>query len=136
MSSKQIFVNLPVKDLKKSMTFFSGLGYTFNPQFTDDNAACMVISEQIFAMLVTEARFRDFTPKKIVDAQDSTEVLIALSTDSRAGVDSLVDKAISLGGKEIKEPQDYGFMYYRSFQDLDGHIWETLYMDPAHVQDA
>ncbi|MEC5398350.1 VOC family protein [Uliginosibacterium sp. H1] len=134
MSSKQIFVNLPVKDLKKSMAFFSGLGYSFNAQFTDDNAACMVISEQIFAMLITEPRFRDFTPKKIVDAHDSTEVLIALSTDSRADVDKLVDKALSLGGKEIKEPQDYGFMYYRSFQDLDGHIWETLYMDPSHVQ--
>lgn len=130
----KIFVNLPVKHLDKSRTFFSALGFRFNPQFTDHTAACMVISDDIYAMLVTEARFQDFTPKVIVDAIKSTEVLTALSTASRAEVDAKVDKALAAGATANGGPQDYGFMYQRSFNDLDGHIWEFFWMDPGHVQ--
>jgi predicted lactoylglutathione lyase len=129
-----IFVNLPVKDLERSMAFFSGLGYAFNAQFTDDTAACMVISDQIHAMLLTEAKFRDFTRKEIADATKTTEVLICLSAESRQGVDALVDKALALGGTEARDPMDYGFMYGRSFNDPDGHIWEIAYMDPSAIQ--
>jgi hypothetical protein len=129
-----IFVNLPVKDLERSMAFFAGLGYAFNAQFTDDTAACMVISDQIHAMLLTEAKFRDFTRKEIADATKTTEVLICLSAESRQGVDALVDKALALGGTEARDPMDYGFMYARSFNDPDGHIWEIAYMDPSAIQ--
>ncbi len=129
-----IFVNLPVKDLERSMAFFAGLGYAFNAQFTDDTAACMVISDQIHAMLLTEAKFRDFTRKEIADATKTTEVLICLSAESRQGVDALVDKALALGGTEARDPMDYGFMYGRSFNDPDGHIWEIAYMDPSAIQ--
>lgn len=129
----KIFVNLPVKDLDKTKTFFAALGYTFNPQFTDENAACMIISETIFAMLLVEPFFKGFIDKDIVDATKSTEVLIALSTDSRAEVDSLVNKALAAGGTETRPAQDHGFMYTRSYNDLDGHIWEILWMNPDHV---
>ncbi len=130
----KIFVNLPVKDLDKTKTFFSALGYTFNPQFTDENAACMVINEDIYAMLLIEPFFKGFIDKDIVDATKSTEVLIALSTDSRAEVDELVNKAVAAGGTETRPAQDHGFMYTRSYNDLDGHIWEILWMDPEHVE--
>lgn len=133
MSSK-IFVNLPVKDLDKSKAFFATLGYTFNAQFTDETAACMVISEDIYAMLLTEAKFREFTPRAIADATKVTEVLVALSTDSRDKVNELVDKAVAAGGSEVRPPMDYGFMFNRSFADLDGHIWEIVWMDMAAVQ--
>lgn len=129
----KIFVNLPVKDLQKSMNFFGSLGYKFNPQFTDEKAACMVISEDIYSMLLTEAFFQGFTPKTITDAHKSTEVLLALSADSRQAVDELVNKALAAGGTEVREPQDHGFMYARSFNDLDGHIWEVLWMDPNAI---
>jgi uncharacterized protein len=129
-----IFVNLPVKDLDKTKEFFAALGYTFNPQFTDANAACMIISENIFAMLLVEPFFKGFTEKEIVDAHKSTEVLLALSVDSRAGVDDMVNKAAAAGGTEPRAAQDHGFMYTRSFNDLDGHIWEILWMNPEHVQ--
>jgi uncharacterized protein len=130
----KIFVNLPVKDLDKTKTFFSALGYTFNPQFTNENAACMIISEDIYAMLLIEPFFKGFIDKDIVDATKSTEVLIALSTDSRAEVDDLVNKAVAAGGTEPRPAMDHGFMYQRSYNDLDGHIWEVFWMNPEHVK--
>ncbi len=131
--STKIFVNLPVKDLNKSMTFFKSLGWSFNPQFTDDTATCMVISDDIFAMLLTHEKFKQFTDKKIADG-GSVEALIALGVGSKDEVNRIADAALKAGGKEAKPPQDYGFMQLRSFLDLDGHHWEILYMDPAHVQ--
>jgi predicted lactoylglutathione lyase len=132
--TRRIFVNLPVKDLEKSMAFFKALGFSFNPQFTDATAACMVISDDIFSMLLTREKFAEFTRKEIADARKTTEVLTALSADSREEVDQLVDAALEAGGKESGEPKDYGFMYYRSFDDLDGHTWEIVWMNPAHVE--
>ena len=129
-----IFVNLPVRDLKKSMEFFRSLGYTFNQQFTDETAACLVISENIYAMLLTHEKAREFTKKEIADANKSTEVLVSLSCESRQQVDALADKALTSGGSFAREPEDYGFMYGRSFNDPDGHIWEFIWMDPAKVE--
>jgi predicted lactoylglutathione lyase len=137
MSTPQmIFVNLPVRDLARSRRFFEALGFGFNPQFTDETAACMVISETIFAMLLTHEKFATFTPKKgvICDAKQSTEVLIALSRENRAAVDDIVKKAVAAGGNTFSDPQDHGFMYAHAFQDLDGHVWEVMWMDPAAVQ--
>ena len=131
-----IFVNLPVRDLPKSMAFFSALGYTFNRQFTDATAACMVIAQDISAMLLTHEKFAEFTPKAICDAKKSTEVLICLSCESRAEVDAIIGKAVAAGGATYKPPMDYGFMYGHGFQDLDGHIWEYMWMDPNAVQPA
>ena len=130
----KIFVNLPVKDLNRSMAFFRGLGYQFNAQFTDDTAACMVVSGDIYVMLLTEAKFQTFTPKPICDATQSTEVLVCLSCDDRGAVDDLVRKALAGGGTTYAESKDYGFMYQHGFQDLDGHIWEVIYMAPQAVQ--
>ncbi len=127
----KIFVNLPVQNLKKSMDFFSSLGFTFNQQFTDDTAACMVISDDIYTMLLTHPKFTQFTPNPICDATKSTEVLVCLSRDSRAAVDDMVRKAVAGGGKIYNQPQDHGFMYGHGFQDLDGHIWELVYMKPS-----
>jgi uncharacterized protein len=129
--STKIFVNVAVKDLERSKTFFSKLGYSFNPQFTDDTAACMVISDDIFAMLLTEAKFKDFTRKPIADANKTTEVLIALSAESKAKVNDIVDMAVKAGAVEARSPMDFGFMFGRSFHDLDGHIWEIIWMDPS-----
>ena len=130
-SNQQIFVNLPVKDLQRSMAFFKSLGYGFNADFTNDSGACMVISEdRIHAMLLTEPFFQTFTKKSIVDASRNTEVLVCLSCDSRAEVDALVAKALAAGGKAPNAPQDHGFMYAHGFEDLDGHVWELVYMDP------
>lgn len=128
--AKQIFVNLPVKDLKKSIEFFTKLGYTFNPQFTDENATCMIIGENIFAMLLTHNRFRDFTKKEVADSHKTTEVLIALDAESKEKVDEIVRKAKENGGTIYAEANDHGWMYQHSFADLDGHQWEYLYMDP------
>lgn len=133
MTSK-IFVNLPVKDLDRSVAFFSTLGYTFNPQFTDESATCMVISEDIFVMLLVEDRFKDFTPKPIADASATTEVLVSLSADSRDDVARICETAFAAGARRYKEPDDHGFMYGWGFEDLDGHIWEYVWMDPAAVQ--
>lgn len=130
----KIFVNLPVRDLKKSMAFFQQLGYSFNRQFTDDTAACMVISDDIYAMLLTHEKFAQFTPKAISDATKTTEVLTCLSCNSKEEVNAIVDKALAAGGTEARDPQDYGFMFGRSFNDPDGHIWEIMWMDPAAVQ--
>lgn len=126
---QMIFVNLPVQDLEASKAFFSALGYQFNPAFTDENAACMVISESIFVMLLVKPFFQQFTTKAIADAQASTEVITCLSADSRKAVDTLVDKALEAGAREPQPARDYGFMYQRGFQDLDGHLWEIAHMD-------
>lgn len=130
----KIFVNLPVESLGRSVAFFTKLGYAFNPQFTDENATCMIISEDIYAMLLVKPFFKTFTNKEVADASKVTEVLIALSAESRTGVDDHVSKALAAGGAETKPAMDLGFMYQRSFSDLDGHQWEILWMDPAHVQ--
>lgn len=132
--SKKIFVNLPVKNLEKSKLFFGKLGYSFNPQFTDEKAACMVVSDDNFVMLLTEEFFKTFTKKDIADAHQTTEVLVALNEDSREAVDAHVEKALKAGGTETREPQDHGFMYGRSFNDPDGHIWEIFWMDEAALQ--
>ncbi|WII72612.1 VOC family protein [Bdellovibrio sp. 22V] len=131
---KKIFVNLPVKDLKKSMQFFSQLGFEFNKQFTNEQGACMVISDSIFTMLLDEKFFKTFIKKEVSDAKKSTEVLIALSADSRKEVDEMVEKAVKAGGTTYRPPEDLGFMYQHAFEDLDGHIWEVFWMDPSHVQ--
>jgi predicted lactoylglutathione lyase len=130
----KIFLNLPVKDLPKAKDFFAKLGYRFNAQFTDDTAACMVVGDDIFVMLLTHAKFKEFTPKTICDSTKSSEVLIALSCESRAQVDELVGKAVSAGGSTYSDSKDYGFMYQHGFQDLDGHIWELIWMDPSAVK--
>jgi predicted lactoylglutathione lyase len=130
----KMFVNLPVSDLEKSKAFFGKLGYTFNPQFTDENAACMVISEDIYTMLLMEKYFKSFTPKAIADAKSSTESITALSVASREEVDRIVNTAFSAGGRRYTEPKDHGFMYQWGFEDLDGHIWEYFWMDPSFVQ--
>ena len=132
----KIFVNLPVKNLNKSVEFFTKLGYTFDPQFTDETATCMIVAEDIFVMLLTEAKFKTFTPKKICDATKSTEVLVCLTCESRANVDAMVRKAVAAGGTTYNKPQDYGFMYGRSFADPDGHIWELVWMDVAAAMSA
>lgn len=129
----KVFINLPVHDLDKSMEFFSGLGFDFNPQFTDENAASMVVSETIFVMLLTETYFKTFTKKPISDAKTATEVLIALDTDSREEVQQIIGKAQQLGATIYSEPQDHGWMYQHSFADLDGHQWEFVYMDPTQM---
>lgn len=126
---QMIFVNLPVQDLDASKAFFSALGYQFNPAFTDENAACMVISESIFVMLLVKPFFQQFTTKAIADANATTEVITCLSADSRKAVDVLVDNAVSAGASEPQPARDYGFMYQRGFQDLDGHLWEIAHMD-------
>lgn len=129
----KIFVNLPVKNLDLSVEFFTKLGFSFNAQFTDETATCMVVSEDIFVMLLTEAKFKEFTPNPICDATKSTEVLVCLSSDSREEVDKMIRNAVAAGGTTYNEPQDYGFMYAHGFQDLDGHIWETMFMEPSAV---
>jgi predicted lactoylglutathione lyase len=133
--STKIFVNLPVQDLDKSRDFFSRLGYSFNSQFSDDNAICLVISDDIFAMLLREPFFKSFTKKEIADSRTSTEVMLALSADSREAVDELADKALAAGGRAAGDPQDHGFMYGRSFYDLDDHHWEVVWMDPAVIEE-
>jgi len=128
--NKLIFVNLPVKNLARSRAFFEGMGYRFNPQFSNDQGACLVISDTIHAMLLTEPFFQSFIKKPISDAKKATEVLICLSCDSKAEVDQLVAKAVAGGGSTPNPVQDYGFMYSHGFEDLDGHVWELMYMDP------
>jgi len=127
--STKMFVNLPVKDLDRTVAFFTALGFKFNPQFTDKNATCMIVSEEAFVMLLVEPFFNGFTPKPISDAKKSTEVLLCLSAESRAEVDDMVAKAIAAGGSAPNKPQDHGFMYQHGFEDLDGHLWEVAYMD-------
>jgi len=132
--SRLIFVNLPVRDLAKSMTFFKKLGFTFNEQFTDDTAACLVISEHNFAMLLTHDKFKQFIVNDVADAMKTTEVLLAISCVSREEVDKLTTTALAEGGSPHMPTQDHGFMYGTSFRDPDGHVWEPFWMDPAAVQ--
>jgi len=132
--NRKIFVNLPVRDLEKSKEFFAKLGFGFNPRFTNEDAACMVVSDDIFVMLLTETYFKTFTKKDIADAHSTTEVLVCLSEASRAAVDAHLAKALEAGASEAREAQDLGFMYGRSFSDLDGHIWEIVWVDEAAAQ--
>ncbi len=125
----KIFVNLPVKNLDRSVEFFTKLGFSFNAQFTDETATCMIVSKSIFVMLLTYDKFKTFTPKEICDATKSTEVLVCLSSESREEVDEMISNAVKAGGSTYNEPQDHGFMYAHGFQDLDGHIWEIIYME-------
>lgn len=134
MANRKLFVNLPVRNLKQSMEFFSKLGFEFNQQFTDDKAACMVISAEAYAMLLTEPFFKTFTTREICDTNTHLQALLSVSCDSRAEVDRLVKIAVDNGGKQAGKPQDHGFMYDSSFYDLDGHGWGVLWMDPNFVQ--
>ncbi|WPU93292.1 VOC family protein [Mucilaginibacter sabulilitoris] len=129
----QIFVNLPVKDLNKSIEFFTSLGYSFNPQFTNEQGASLVISDTIFFMLLTEPFFQSFIKKGIADATQVAETINCISLDSREAVDEMVRKAVAAGATVPNEKQDYGWMYGHGFQDLDGHLWEFAYMDMSAV---
>lgn len=132
--ARKIFVNLAVRDLKKAMNFFSTLGFGFNPKFTDEKAACMIISDEAFVMLLAQPFFKTFTKRELCDTATHTEGLFALSCGSRAEVDEMVKKALDAGGKPAMPPQDHGFMYGSSFYDVDGHHWEVLWMDPKAIQ--
>ncbi|HEY0666108.1 MAG TPA: VOC family protein [Gallionella sp.] len=133
--SRQIFVNLPVGDLDRSVAFFTRLGFTFNPQFTNEKATCMVVADDIFVMLLVRQFFQTFTSKTIIDARKDIEVLMALSCASRAEVDEMVRKALAAGGTVPGPPQDLGFMYSHDFEDPDGHVWEPFYMEPGAAPD-
>lgn len=126
----QIFVNLPVKNIERTRAFYTALGYEFNPQFSNDSALCMVVSDTIYVMLLAEPFFQTFTDKAIVDATKSTEVLVCLSCDSREAVNTLVAKAVAAGGRTPRPAQDHGFMYGHGYEDPDGHIWELIHMVP------
>ena len=130
----KIFVNLPVKNLNSSVEFFTQLGFSFNRQFTDETATCMMVTDDIFVMLLTETKFKTFTPKEICDAKKYTEVLVCLALESRAKVDEMVQKAVAAGGTTYNEPQDHGFMYAHGFQDPDGHIWELIFMESSALK--
>ncbi|MGI0037042.1 MAG: VOC family protein [Nitrososphaera sp.] len=129
-----IFVNLPVKNLNKTVDFFTKVGFTFNPQFTDENATCMVIGETIFVMLLVEKYFKTFIIKEICDTSKDAEAIIALSLESREKVDQLMSRAIGAGGTEPRKAQDHGWMYGRNFQDIDGHLWEVFWMDESAIK--
>ncbi len=129
--SRKVFINLPVADLRRSVDFFTALGYQFNPQFTDENATCMIVSEDIYVMLLVESYFKTFTRKPVADAKQTTEVLVCLSLDSRAEVEEIVKKAVAAGAKTPMPAQDHGFMFQHGFEDLDGHQWEYAYMQPG-----
>ena len=133
-TSRKLFVNLAVEDLDRSVEFFTNLGFSFNPQFTDETSTCMLIGEDAYAMLLVKSRFKDFTKKDLVDATKQVEVLLAITADSREEVDDLVEKAAAVGGAQIGEPQDHGFMYERTFADPDGHNWSVFWMDPAALE--
>ena len=130
----QIFVNLPVKDLARTKEFFTKMGFTFNAQFTDENATCMIISENIFAMLLVEKFFKTFISKEICNTSKDAEAIIALSVESREKVDQLMKKALDAGGSEPRKTQDHGWMYGRNFQDPDGHLWEVFWMDESMIK--
>ncbi len=127
----KIFLNLPIKDLQRSVAFFTQLGFTFNPKFTDENATCMIVNEDIYIMLLVEKFFLTFTKKSICDTKTSTEALIALSFESKEAVDAMMAKVLAAGGTEPKPATDRGFMYSRDFEDIDGHNWELFWMDPS-----
>jgi len=128
-----IFVNLPVKNLKKSVEFFTGLGFTFNAQFTDEQSTCMIINDTVYVMLLEHAKFQSFTKKKIADS-DTTEVGLSFACESAAEVTELSEKAFALGAKRVNEPEDHGFMFSWGFEDLDGHAWDLFWMNPEHIQ--
>ena len=132
--SRLTFVNLPVQDLSKSVDFFTRLGFAFDPAFTDEKSTCLVVSDKAFVMLLVQPFFSTFTTKRVADPVTYTEVILGVSAESREEVDALVDRALGLGGSVSKEPSDEGFMYGRSFYDLDGHAWEVIWMDPASLQ--
>jgi predicted lactoylglutathione lyase len=132
--ARKLFVNIAVKDLQRSVDFYTKLGYTFDQQFTDENATCMIIGEDAYAMLLVEGFFAGFTPRQICDTTTHHEALLCVSAESRDEVDSLVDTALAEGGSPAKEAQDHGFMYSRSFLDPDGHLWEVLHMDPSALE--
>lgn len=132
----QIFVNLPVKDLEKSKSFFSQLGFSFDPQFTNEQGACLIIGENIYAMLLVEEFFKSFIRKGIADSSKTAEVINAFSVESKERVNELADKALAAGAVQYSDPQDYGWMYSRAFEDLDGHLWEVLFADPSKMTDA
>jgi predicted lactoylglutathione lyase len=132
--SRMIFVNLPVTDVKRSTAFYEAIGATRNPQFSDDSASCMIISETIFVMVMTHEKFSSFSPKKISDASKTAQVLLCLSADSREAVDEMLNRAAKDGKIDPRAPQDYGFMYGRAFEDPDGHIWEVMWMDQAAME--
>jgi predicted lactoylglutathione lyase len=132
--SRLIFVNVPVSDLSASKDFFSALGFGFDPKFTDDSCACMVVSEQAYVMLLDSSRFADFTSKPIADARTTTESILCISAESREDVDAVADAALGSGGSVAGEPMDHGFMYGRSFHDPDGHLWEVMWMSPEAVE--
>jgi uncharacterized protein len=133
-TQRKIFVNLPVKDLDRSVRFFTELGFKFDPRFTDETATSMIVSDEAFVMLLVESRFRDFTKKQVVDATAQTEAIVALSAPSREDVDDLADGAIAAGGSPANDPIEMDFMYGRSFQDPDGHQWELIWMDPSAIE--
>lgn len=138
--ARQIFVNVPVKDLKKAVAFFTELGFTFDARFTDDNATCMIVGDTIFVMLLVEKFFKGFIPdREICDTSSSTEALLGITASSKDEVDRMVEQAVAAGGKEFREASDHGWMYARAFSDLDGHIWEVFHMDesrmPAEMRD-
>lgn len=133
-NATKIFVNLPVKDLNKSIDFFTKLGFEFDPQFTDENATCMIVNEHAYVMLLVRDFFKTFTKKDISDATTQTEAILALSADSRQAVNDLVNTALEAGGARANEPMDQGPMYGWSFHDLDGHLWEVMYMDPSALE--
>lgn len=129
--TQQVFINLPVSDLPRAIRFYQALGYSLNPKFTDERAACVVISDTIYVMLLVRDFFQGFTRKSVADAHTQLQTLIALSADSRDEVDAVMDKALAAGGSEAGEPRDYGFMFQRSYADLDGHTWEVFFMDES-----
>jgi predicted lactoylglutathione lyase len=129
--SRKVFINLPVADLQRSVNFFAALGYQFNPQFTDENATCMIVSDDIYVMLLVESFFKTFTKKPVADARQTTEVLVCLSAESRAEVEEIVSKAVAAGARTPMPAQDHGFMFQHGFEDLDGHQWEYAYMQPG-----
>jgi predicted lactoylglutathione lyase len=134
--ARLIFVNLPVADLDRSIAFYEAIGATKNPMFSDDTAACMVISDVIHVMILTHDKFRKFTPRAVADARATSEVLLCLSADSREAVDDITEKALGAGGSEVRPAEDHGFMYGRAFEDPDGHIWEPMWMDMAAAGEA
>ena len=131
---RKLFVNIPVRDLQRSIDFFETLGFTFNTQFTDATATCMLVGEDAYFMLLTAEKFKEFSKRPVGDARRETNALFAISVNGRDEVDTLVEKALATGGARAADPQDHGFMYVRSFYDLDGHHWEVFWMDPSAIQ--
>jgi len=134
--ARKIFVNVAVQDLDRSIEFFTALGFEFDPRFTDETATCLIVSDEAFVMLLVESKFKEFTKKELVNASVQTEAILAVSAESREAVDELADAALAAGGSPANDPMDYGFMYGRSFNDLDGHLWEVMWMDPAALEQS